>query len=432
MPLPRLFSDSRRSWTKGASGPRSHRPSGMAKPRLGRERTASGNTAAHRALEQGLPFAVLELKVRRDGGRELDEPVIEQRHPRLDRVGHAHPVDLGQDVERQVAVEIGVLQGRQPVCRTGGAPGALGPPRVLAADQRRGLGREQSREPVAPEQRDRVEIAVDVGQRDVAQVVAAPHAVGHPARKIPERAAREAGKDPVPPLAALDDVLVVPGEQLVAAVAGQHHLHRPGGEPGHHVGGDGGGVAERLVEMPREVLEVAERLGSQHELVVLRREGPGDLAGVRELVVVRLAEPDGEGLHRRAAEPRHRGDDGARVDAAAQEGAEGHVAHEVQADRLVDERGEPLGELRSPRPAVRLEAHVPVALDARGGARSREQAMAGLELLHPRDDAAARAASPGRSGDGRARTSPGAARRREAASSAFSSEAKKSRPPTSA
>ena len=206
-------------------------------------------------------------------------------------------------------------------------------------------------------------------------------------RDVPHQAAREAGEHPVPPLAALDGILVVPGEQLVATVAGQHHLHRLGGEPRHHVGGDGRGIAERLVEMPREVLEVAERLGSQHQLVVLRREGPRDLARVRELVVLRLGEPDGERLHRRTAEPRHRGDDGARVHAPAQEGAEGNVAHEVQADRLVDERGEPLGELRRARPAVRLEAHVPVALDARGGARPREQAMAGLELLHARDDA---------------------------------------------
>jgi hypothetical protein len=117
--------------------------------------------------------------------------------------------------------------------------------------------------------------------------------------------------------------------------------------------------------MPREILEVAERLRPHHELVVLRREGLGDLARVHELVVLRLGEPDGERLHRRATEPRHRGDDGTRVHAPAQEGAEGNVAHEMQADRLVDERGEPLGEPCRARPAVRLEAHVPVALDAR-------------------------------------------------------------------
>ena len=63
--------------------------------------------------------------------------------------------------------------------------------------------------------------------------------------------------------------------------------------------------------------------------------GPEDPAtpatGVRQLVVVGLLEANRKRLHRPAAQPRHDGDDRARVDAAAQESAERHFAHEVEA-----------------------------------------------------------------------------------------------------
>ena len=137
---------------------------------LGARDDGLGQYPAHRALEQGLALAVLELKLGRDGGRELDELVIEQRHPRLDRVGHAHPVHLGQDVERQVAVEIGVLQaptasGPDPSHAARARPSRdPSPPTIAAAS-----GVSSDEQPVAPEERDRVEIAVEVGQRHVAQ-----------------------------------------------------------------------------------------------------------------------------------------------------------------------------------------------------------------------------------------------------------------------
>ena len=102
----------------------------------------------------------------------------------------------------------------------------------------------------------------------------------------------------VAPLALLDDVLVVAGEQLVAAVAGQHDLHVLGGELRHHVGRDRRRVAERLVEIPGEVLDDLDHVRPQDELVVLGAELRGDLPRVAELVVVCFGEADRERLDR--------------------------------------------------------------------------------------------------------------------------------------
>src|SRR5207248_9736189 len=56
-------------------------------------------------LQQVLHAAAGELHIRRDGGKEFDERMIEQRHPALKPMRHAHPVlDLQQ--RRQEALEI--------------------------------------------------------------------------------------------------------------------------------------------------------------------------------------------------------------------------------------------------------------------------------------------------------------------------------------
>ena len=100
-------------------------------------------------------------------------------------------------------------------------------------------------------------------------------------------------------LALLDDVLVVAREQLVAAVAGEHDLDVLGGELRHHVGRNRRRVAERLVEIPGEVLDDRNHVRLEHELVVLRAERLRDFARVRELVEAVLGEADRERLDRR-------------------------------------------------------------------------------------------------------------------------------------
>ena len=65
---------------------------------------------------------------------------------------------------------------------------------------------------------------------------------------------------------------------------------------------------------------------------VLGPEGAGHRARMGRLVEGRLVEPDAEGPQRGRAGPRCERGDGARVDAAAQEHAEGHIADDVLRD----------------------------------------------------------------------------------------------------
>ena len=114
--------------TSGRAGPRSRA--------CLRSRIGSRQHPLERALEDVLAGAAAQLQLGRHLGRQLDEDVVEQRHPRLDRVRHAHPIDLGQDVERQVALEIALLERREPV-RSAVAAAARAQ-RLLARD--RGVG----------------------------------------------------------------------------------------------------------------------------------------------------------------------------------------------------------------------------------------------------------------------------------------------------
>ena len=50
------------------------------------------------------PFVI--LKRRRQRRREVDDLVVEQRHARLDRVRHAHAIDLRQHVFGQIGLEV--------------------------------------------------------------------------------------------------------------------------------------------------------------------------------------------------------------------------------------------------------------------------------------------------------------------------------------
>src|SRR5262249_7332653 len=69
-------------------------------------------------------------------------------------------------------------------------------------------------------------------------------------------------------LSALDDVFVVAGKQLVAAVAGEYDLDVFRGELRDHVGRDRGGITKRFVEIPRQVLDEVDDIGPENQLVV--------------------------------------------------------------------------------------------------------------------------------------------------------------------
>jgi hypothetical protein len=77
----------------------------------------------------------------------------------------------------------------------------------------------------------------------------------------------------------------------------------------------------------------------------------------------------------------HERSDGARVEPAAQERADGHVRHEVRLDRLLEQRPEALAVLRERAPLAGGERERPVALDVDPTVLE-EQRVPGLEEVH--------------------------------------------------
>jgi len=69
-----------------------------------------GQNAFHRAFEDVFGCDAFDLQLGRNGGRELDKLVIEQWFASLDRMSHAHPIDLRQNVIRQVRLDVEVLK----------------------------------------------------------------------------------------------------------------------------------------------------------------------------------------------------------------------------------------------------------------------------------------------------------------------------------
>ena len=101
-------------------------------------------------------------------------------------------------------------------------------------------------------------------------------------------------------------------------------------------------VCERLSVMPDEARQNLHRLRLDSELVVLGSEQLRYLARLLCLVEGLDVEPDRECLHRIRAELGHRGDDGARVDAAGEKRAERHVASKPEPGRLEQLGPDPL------------------------------------------------------------------------------------------
>src|SRR5437867_1218158 len=97
---------------------------------------------AHGALENVLRRPATQVELRRNRLSELDELVVEQRDPSLEGVRHAHPVHLGEDVQGEIALEIQVLQRRQPAPVGFGENGGLGAPGIVIREVLPGLAAE--------------------------------------------------------------------------------------------------------------------------------------------------------------------------------------------------------------------------------------------------------------------------------------------------
>ena len=70
-------------------------------------RDAGLHQAAHDQLAAVAGDVAQELGVDRE--RELDQAVIQERRPHLERVGHARAVDLGEEIAGQEGVDVGPL-----------------------------------------------------------------------------------------------------------------------------------------------------------------------------------------------------------------------------------------------------------------------------------------------------------------------------------
>ena len=128
------------------------------------------------------------------------------------------------------------------------------------------------------------------------------------------------------------NIAIVAAEQLVAAVARQHH----GDVAARHLRDvprrDRRRIGEWLVEVRHQIVENRDGVRLDDELVVVGAEMLRDQARVLQLVERRLVEADREGLHARAGGLRHQADHHARVDAAGEKRAERHVADQMRGD----------------------------------------------------------------------------------------------------
>ena len=136
---------------------------------------------------------------------------------------------------------------------------------------------------------------------------------------------------------------LVTSEQLITAIATEHHRHVLAGELRNVIHRQRGLIPERLVEMADEFLQrVRERLREilfpQRQDMVIGFEVRCDDLGIGRFIPLRSIESDGERFQRPQAGTMRIGDDGARIEPAAQEDTQRNFAHEANPHGLFEER----------------------------------------------------------------------------------------------
>ena len=170
------------------------------------------------------------------------------------------------------------------------------------------------------------------------------------------------------PFPQLDAVPGIAGPELIAAVARERDGHAFTRGSRDAVGRNRRGIAERLVEVPRQARQQLVDPGSDQRGLEAAPEMIGNPAGLVELVVRLVGEADRGREHFGVARLRHVGDNGGRIDAAGEEGAERHFADEPHPDRLGQKRVELLEILLLVgRIAAAGELEIPVPGDAHTG-----------------------------------------------------------------
>src|SRR2546427_7650248 len=82
--------------------------------------------------------------------------------------------------------------------------------------------------------------------------------------------------------------------------------------------------------MSHESFDEITVLRTYHKFVMLCTQMPGDLPGIRKLIVDRFFESNRKGFHRARHFPSHQGDNSARIHPSTQKRSERHIAHEPQ------------------------------------------------------------------------------------------------------
>ena len=357
-----------------------------------------GQEATHRPLQHVLQRQAGHLEYAGKAEHELHDPVVEQGHADLEGMGHAHAVDLHEDVVGQVDPRVGVEKSIERVVvrdlvvmaavdREGVETAIETGEDVVAQDVPLQAVVEEGLPRVVPASRlqQRVgERQLGGGDEALRLEVEADLALGdrQPPHHRRNESAREQPRQPlVQPRELVGLVGDVAREELVAPVPAEGDRHVASGELREIVGRDRGGVGEWLVEVAHELRDEVGDVGRDGQLGVVRLESPGDEPGRRALVVRRIVEADRERLDGAGVDPPRQRDDGARVEPAAQEDAEGNVRDQLPSHGVREE----VQELRRHRSRTEVACgrsnlrEVPVAVVGEPPALP-DQKMAGLEL----------------------------------------------------
>ena len=259
--------------------------------------------------------------------------------------------------------------------RPGRSPGARRELRELGREQALGIAFVEQRDQVAVrgrqllrlEQRQEVEhlllAALTQGGR-IAEGQVDPTRRSGPQRgrqQPPTQRAGHRAREPVPPQQRL--VEEVATQRLVGALSRQDHadvLLRLARELVHR---DHDGVADGLVELCDDLRQQLDVGGTARDLRVLAAQPPRGLRRLGHLVVG-VVDPDRERAHRVGDRPRHGRDDGTRIHATAQVGAQRDVGDQPPAHAALEALGEAI-EVFASVAAERspMEGRLPVALE---------------------------------------------------------------------
>jgi hypothetical protein len=310
----------------------------------------------------------VQLEIRRDAVHELDERVVEERRPHLERARHAGAVRLHQDVVLEVEAAVEIDHALERIAARafgfGGRDVLVDVDAAAVHEQPSLFPRPERPEPHLVAHARRMRCA----EQEALELEIEAEVVGRYRQALGERHDDAVVQRPWQPVQARQALGLkgrVAGQDLVAAVTAQRHRHVPAREARQQIRRHDRRIGERFVEETGDLGEdVDHGARPQNFLVVLGAEEFGDTARMRRLVEGPVLEADRERLDavRRHVIGHHR-DHRAGVDAAGQEDAERHIAHEPQPHGFGQPAAQLFGILGLAAARTRgCEAHVPVTL----------------------------------------------------------------------